>query len=171
MKFWANESLKPTKLKRHLDTKHDSYSNRPVTFFQRILRTSEEQRRSFESEFLTQEKYTRASFEGSWLIAKTKKPFNIGEDLVLRAAVRITEIVRGKKEADDMRKIPLSKNTVSRRISAISVSNLFLELKKVLSFPFSLTNQLILPIWQICWYMSDIFTIMKSTKTYYFANK
>ena len=54
----ANESLKPTKLKRHLDTKHDSYSNRPVAFFQRILRTSEQQRRSFESEFLTQEKYT-----------------------------------------------------------------------------------------------------------------
>ena len=28
----ANESLIPMKLKRHLDTKHDSYSNRPVTF-------------------------------------------------------------------------------------------------------------------------------------------
>ena len=42
----ANESLKPTKLKRHLDTKHDSYSNKPATFFQRILRTSEQQRRS-----------------------------------------------------------------------------------------------------------------------------
>ena len=116
----ANESLKPTKLKRHLDTKHDSYSNKPVTFFQRILRTSEQKRRSFESEFLTQEKYTRASFEASWLIAKTKKPFNIGEDLVLPAAVKMTEIVRGKKEAEDMRKIPLSNNTVSRRISAIN---------------------------------------------------
>uniref|UniRef100_H2YPP8 HAT C-terminal dimerisation domain-containing protein n=1 Tax=Ciona savignyi TaxID=51511 RepID=H2YPP8_CIOSA len=116
----ANESLKPTKLKRHLDTKHDSYSNKPATFFQRILRTSEQQRRSFESEFLTQEKYTRASFEASWLIAKTKKPFNIGEDLVLPAAVKMTEIVRGKKEAENMRKIPLSNNTVSRRISAIN---------------------------------------------------
>jgi len=90
-----------------------------VEFFQRIFRTSEQQRRSFESEFRTQEKYTRASFEASWLVAKTKKPFNIGEEL-LPAAVKITAIVHGKKEADEMRKIPLPNNTVLRRISAIS---------------------------------------------------
>ena len=36
----ANESLKPMKLKRHLDTKHGSYSDRPVAFFSHILRTS-----------------------------------------------------------------------------------------------------------------------------------
>ena len=137
----ANESLKPTKLKRHLDTKHDSYSNKPATFFQRILRTSEQQRRSFESEFLTQEKYTRASFEASWLIAKTKKPFNIGEDLLLPAAVKMTEIVRGKKEAEDMRKIPLSHNTVSRRISAINDDQreqLILRIKEGIKFAIQL---------------------------------
>ena len=137
----ANESLIPTKLKRHLDTKHDSYSNKPATFFQRILRTSEQQRRSFESEFLTQEKYTRASFEASWLIAKTKKPFNIGEDLVLPAAVKMTEIVRGKKEAEDMRKIPLSNNTVSRRISAINDDQreqLILRIKEGIKFAIQL---------------------------------
>ena len=137
----ANESLKPTKLKRHLDTKHDSYSNKPVTFFQRILRTSEHQRRSFESEFLTQEKYTRASFEASWLIAKTKKPFNIGEDLVLPAAVKMTEIVCGKKEAEDMRKIPLLNNTVSRRISAINDDQreqLILRIKEGVKFAIQL---------------------------------
>ena len=137
----ANESLKPTKLRRHLDTKRDSYSNKPVTFFQRILRTSEQQRRSFESEFLTQEKYTRASFEVSWLINTTKKPFNIGEDLVLPVAVKMTEIVRGKKEAEDMRKIPLSNNTVSRRISAINDDQreqLILRIKEGIKFAIQL---------------------------------
>ena len=83
------------------------------------LRTSEQQRRSFESEFRTQEKYTRASFEASWLIAKNKKPFNIGEEL-LPAAIKMTAIVHGKKEAGEMRKIPLSNNTVLRRIPTIS---------------------------------------------------
>jgi len=99
-----NESLKPVKLKRHLNEKHDSYANKPVEIFQRILRTSEQQRRSFESEFRTQEQYTRASFEASWLSAKTKKPFNICEEL-LPAAVKMTAVVHGKKEADEIRKI------------------------------------------------------------------
>ena len=62
----------------------------------------------------------------------------------------MTRIVQSKKEADEMQDIPLSNNTVPRRISAISyavidVSNLFLELKKVIGFLFNLTNQLIPP--------------------------
>jgi len=115
----AIDSHKPVKLKRHLNKKHDSYAHKSTEFLQRILRTSEQQRRSFESEFQTQEKYTRASFEASWLVAKTKKPFNIGEEL-LPAAVKMTAIVHGKKEADEMRKIPLSTNTALRLMSAIS---------------------------------------------------
>ena len=69
----ANEFLKPWKLKRHLNKKHESYSNKDVEFFKRILRTSEIQRKSFESEFLIQEKYTRTSFEAFLLIAKAEK--------------------------------------------------------------------------------------------------
>ena len=86
------------------------------------MRTSELQGKSFESEFRIQEKYTKASFEASWLIAKAKKPFNIGEELVLPTAIKMTEIVYGKNVADEMRNIPLSNNTVqtTRRISAIS---------------------------------------------------
>jgi len=122
-----------------------------VEFFQRILRlrTSEQQRRSFESEFRTQEKYTRASFEASWLIAKNKKPFNIGEEL-LPAAIKMTAIVHGKKEAGEMRKIPLSNNTVLRRIPTISDDQreqLILRVKEVLILLFSLMNRLISPKW------------------------
>jgi len=87
------------KLKRHLNKKHDSYAKKPLEFFQRILRTSEQQRRSFESEFRPQENDTRASFEALWLIAKTKKPFSIGEELLLAAAVKMTAFVHGDKRS------------------------------------------------------------------------
>ena len=40
-KVLASESLKPAKLKRHLHTKHNSRRNRPVEFFNCLLRTSE----------------------------------------------------------------------------------------------------------------------------------
>lgn len=119
-KVLASESLKPAKLKRHLHTKHDSHRNKPVEFFQHLLRASKRQRQSFESEFVTEGKYTRASFEASLLIAKSKKPYNIGEELILPAAIKMSAIVHGKKEANEMRKISLSNNTVSRRIAEIS---------------------------------------------------
>ena len=60
-----------------------------MEFFKRILKTLELQRKSLESEFRIQEKYTRASFEAFRLIAKNKKPFNIGEELVLPTAITV----------------------------------------------------------------------------------
>ena len=49
-----------------------------------------------------------------WLIAKTKKIFNIGKELLLQVAVTMTRIVHGKKEVNKMRKIFLSRNTLLR---------------------------------------------------------
>ena len=117
-KVLASESLKPAKLKRHLHTKHDSHRNKLVEFFHRLPQTSERQRQSFESEFVNE--YIRASFEASLLIAKCKKPYNIGKELILPAAIKMSAIVDGKKEANEMQKISLSNNTVARRISEIS---------------------------------------------------
>ena len=98
-KVLASESLKPGKLKRHFQTEHDSYCNRPVEFFRHLLRTWEKQRQSFESDFIDEGKYTRTSFEASLVIAKSKKPYNIGEELTLPAAIKMSAIVHGKKEA------------------------------------------------------------------------
>ena len=97
-KVFASESLKPAKLKRYLPTKHDSHRNRPVEFFNCLLRTSKRQRQSFESEFVNEGKYTQASFETSLLIAKNKKPHNIGEELILPAAIKISALFRAKQK-------------------------------------------------------------------------
>ena len=62
----------------------------------------------------------RAFYKDSYLIAKSTKPFSVGENLVLPAAVKMSEIVHGKKFGDEIRKIPLSNDTVARRIAEIS---------------------------------------------------
>ena len=54
------------------------------------------------------------------LIAKSKKPYNIGEELIRPAAIKMSAIVHDKKEANETRKISLSNNTVCRRIFQIS---------------------------------------------------
>ena len=111
--------MKPTKLKRHLETKHLTHLSKPLQFFERLLKSSMHQQEFFEKHTKVQEKYLLASYQASYLISKSKKPYTIGEDLVLPIAVKITETIHGKKYADELRKIPLSNDTVSQRISEI----------------------------------------------------
>ena len=73
-----------------------------------------------ETHVLTNSKHLRASYEASYLIAKSKKLFIIDEERVLPVAVGMTEIIHGHKYADEFKKIPLSDTTVSKRIEDIS---------------------------------------------------
>ena len=100
----ASESMKPIKLKRHLTTRHASYAEKPLMYFERLLQSVNKQRLSMENYVFTNCKHLRASYEASYIIAKSKKRFTIGEDLVLPAAVRITEIIHGHKYADEFKK-------------------------------------------------------------------
>ena len=115
------ESLKPSKLKRHLNTKHAESSDKTIQYFERLLKFSKKQKQFTENFFTVNERYMRASYEASYLIAKSTKPFSVGENLVLPAAVKMSEIVHGKKYGDEIRKIPLSNDTVARRIAEISM--------------------------------------------------
>lgn len=60
------------------------------------------------------------SFEISELIAKNKKPHNIREQLILPVCKEIVDIMFGKKAAEQILNIPLSNDTVCRRILTIS---------------------------------------------------
>jgi hypothetical protein len=53
-----------------------------------------------------------ASYEASYLIAKDKKPHTIGESLIMPVALKIMEILHGKKYADELKFVPLSSNIV-----------------------------------------------------------
>ena len=63
------------------------------------------------------EKCQKASYEVAYLIAKDKKPHSIGETLIKPAAVTISQIMHGDKIADEVKQIPLSADTIRRRIS------------------------------------------------------
>ena len=77
-----------------------------------------------ETHVLTNSKHLRASYETFYLIAKSKKSFTIGEELVLPVAVRMTKIIYGHEYADESKKILLSDSTVSERIEHISKDQL-----------------------------------------------
>ena len=135
------ESLKSPKLKRHLNTKHVKSSDKPIQYFERLLKFSKKQKQFTENFFTVNERYMRASYETSYLIAKSTKPFSVGENLVLPAAVKMSEIVHGKKYGDEIRKIPLSNDTVARRIAEDSddqLQQLITRLKKSQKFAIQL---------------------------------
>ena len=115
----ASKSMKPIKLKRHLTTRHASYAEKPLVYFERLLQSVKKQKLSMETHALTNSKHLRASYKVSYIIAKSKKSFTIGKELVLPVAVRRTEIIHGHKYADEFLKISLSDTTVSRRIEDI----------------------------------------------------
>ena len=133
--------MKPSKLKRHINSKHAKYSGKPVQYFERVLKSSMKQKQFTEIFFTLNERYLHASYEASYLIAKSTKPFSVGENLVLPAAVKMSEIVHEKKYGDEICKIPLSNDTVARRITEISdnqLQQLIIRLKKSPKFAIQL---------------------------------
>lgn len=116
----SNGSMKPSLLVRHLKTKHPEHEHKPLQFFERCLKTCNTQSSNFKKIIKLNDKCLEASLEVSYLIAKDKKPHTIGETLVLPAAVKMVEIIHGKEYADKLKCIPLSANTIGRRIEIIA---------------------------------------------------
>ena len=72
-----------------------------------------------------------ASYNTSKLIANTAKPHTIGEDLVLPAVKEIIETVLQQNASLTLRTVPLSNDTVQRRIDEMS-SDVLKQLDEIL---------------------------------------
>jgi hypothetical protein len=68
----------------------------------------------------TSTKAILGSFEVSYLIAKNKKPHTIGETLLFPATMKMCEIMHGEKYGEAVKTVPLTKNTVMRRMESMS---------------------------------------------------
>lgn len=119
----ANEAMKPAKLKRHLETKHKNYMSKPLAFFERKCdELKSHMRKEATQYFIPGEnaKATEASFKVSQLIAKTGKPYSIGQTLIKPSAKIMANIMLGDKASNELDKISLSNDTVQRRIVAMA---------------------------------------------------
>lgn len=118
----SNEAMKPAKLRRHLETKHPDFVGKPYELFKiksqemKKIKTSIEKMASGSST----EKATVASYEVALLIAKSGKPYTIAEELILPAAKSMCNIIIGEGAAKELSTVPLSNDTVKRRIDEMS---------------------------------------------------
>ena len=117
MKVLSSESMKPSKLKRHLETKHVDCKNKDLSFFMRNANRAKRSRIDTSGAF--QQQY-RAAVEATFVvtlrIAKAKKPHTIAEQLILPCAKDVNRILIGKKAESKLNVLSLSDNTVQRRI-------------------------------------------------------
>lgn len=113
----SNECMKPAKLKRHLETKHANVKSKPVEFFQRCVEKLNKEIKLVSNVGSATKKALETSYIVSLHIAKSGKPHSIGETLILPAAKDIVKTMFGEKLSKDIDLIPLSDDTVTRRIN------------------------------------------------------
>ncbi|KFM72594.1 SCAN domain-containing protein 3, partial [Stegodyphus mimosarum] len=122
-KTFSNEAMKPSRLQDHLNKMHPDKKDRDMTYFLEIKKKIENQptiSKLFSSASKQDDDGLRASYNISLLIAKTGKPHTIGEDLILPAVKEVITTVLHKPATDIIRKIPLSNNSVQRRIDEMA---------------------------------------------------
>ncbi|CAH2088301.1 unnamed protein product [Euphydryas editha] len=118
----SNESMKRGRLEAHLKAKHSAHINSDLSYF-KTLKEKFEKRTTLQSLFtarnLTNDRLSEASYQISLLIAKTGKNYTIGENLIKPSISAFLKTVL-EKDDTDVKALPLSNNTVSRRIDEMS---------------------------------------------------
>uniref|UniRef100_A0A5S6QFW0 DUF4371 domain-containing protein n=1 Tax=Trichuris muris TaxID=70415 RepID=A0A5S6QFW0_TRIMR len=123
-KVFSNESMKPSRLAEHLKKIHSDKVEKDLPYFQSLRNKFQKKRRlpgMFSSLSTEQKDGLRTSYEISLLIAKSGKPHTIGEELILPAVSAVLRTVLHQPPQNIIKKIPLSNDTVQRRIDEMAV--------------------------------------------------
>ncbi|CAK9796312.1 Protein ZBED8 [Anthophora quadrimaculata] len=118
----TNESMKLGRLEAHFKAKHKDYANSDLSFFKTLKEKFEKRitlHSFFNSRNSTNSRIQEASYIISLLIAKAGKNHTIGENLIKPSISAFVKTVL-EKDDEDVKAIPLSNNTVSRRIDEMS---------------------------------------------------
>ncbi|GFY15012.1 SCAN domain-containing protein 3 [Trichonephila clavipes] len=116
----SNSAMVPSKLQRHLVTNHPSLSTKDKSYFERSLSSKIKQVKVFEKQVCVSEKAQVASYEIAELIAVNLKSHNLAEEIILPSCRKIVKTMIGGSADIDICKIPLSNDTIHRRIKDMS---------------------------------------------------
>ena len=120
-KVLIQESMKPSKLKQHLESRHSELVGKSVDYFRRKSELLKNCRLDSERMWAKQNKAVlKASYRIVFRIAQAKKPHTIGEELIKPCLIEATTLVLGGEKANKLKEISLSNDTVKKRISEMS---------------------------------------------------
>lgn len=117
---FSNGSMKPSHMKRHLQNKHPNEKGKPIEYFAELKNQMKSQSKNITSFMHSEIASIEASFAVALEIAKAKKPFMVGEQLIQPCLTKAVEIMLGPAALAKVNSIPLSRDTVKRRIAAMA---------------------------------------------------
>jgi len=113
----GNETMKPSRLIRHLNTKHSDIVNKTIEFFMHKRDALKREKKIISQTLTTDTSLLTAFYLISLQIAKYKNPYSIGEELIKPSLIAACNEVLGQSAASKMKDIPLTNNKVERRTS------------------------------------------------------
>lgn len=108
--------MKPSKLLRHFNSCHKELIGKDFTYFEHKRDQYLEQTKRLKKSLSVNDKALEASYHISLRISQSKKAHTTGEKLILPSIIDTIRIFFGEEKVKEIEKIPLSKNTVKRRI-------------------------------------------------------
>lgn len=94
--------------------------NKDKTYFSRLLSSNVKQSKQLEKLTNISDKAQIASYKVAELIVKKMQPHTIAENLILPACKEIVKSMLGESAEKEVSRVPLSNNTISRRIDDMS---------------------------------------------------
>uniref|UniRef100_A0A3B3SP63 BED-type domain-containing protein n=1 Tax=Paramormyrops kingsleyae TaxID=1676925 RepID=A0A3B3SP63_9TELE len=114
----SSEALKPSKLKRHIETKHPQrWVEKPLEYLQRKHDGLQLQKQTVVSLSTQSKTVLKTSYLVARRVVQRKKAFTIAEELVLPAAADMCREMIGEATARKLSQVPLSNDTVNRQIA------------------------------------------------------
>ena len=108
------------KLSRHLETNHESLKDKPKAYFENFLLQKDKETKQFSKYMKLLERVLVASYKMAHLLAKCKKAHTDAESVIAPSVSIIVETMLGRDTADTVSKVPISNDTISRRIENLS---------------------------------------------------
>ena len=97
-----------------MGTKHPALKDKALVFFKIKKREHEEQKQLLKTTTSLKVSALRTSFLVANHVAKAKKPFTIGEELILPAAKYICRELLGEATVQNVARVPLLASTIAR---------------------------------------------------------
>jgi hypothetical protein len=95
--------------------------SKDINYFKRLLSSQKKETNKFTKKLNISERALEASFVISQKIVNNMKAYNIGENLIKPTCKEIMQIMIGDEAVLEIHKIPISNDTITRRISDMSL--------------------------------------------------
>ena len=139
----TNESLVPSKLIRHLNTKYPTLKDKPTEFFGNLMSQTNKQAKKMDSYLKLPEKGLIASYKVAHLLTKRKKVHTDAESVIAPALAIVVEILE-TAAAEKSSPNSIVNDTISQRIEDLST-----DLKDQIREHFIVTENVLSGLWAL----------------------